>query len=328
MWECARRAVTVDASAPLRKAVEAISSDFRHLQTEQRKWATYLKALRPHQWLKNTLVFLPAVAAQSGSVEIWTNSVLAFIAFSLIASSVYILNDLADLSADRAHPRKRNRPFASGAVPLSHGAVMSFGLWLAGILTALAIGRPEFLVLLFGYYALTVAYSFSLKRRLMIDIFLLASFYSLRVLAGGIASGLVLSEWLLAFSIFIFLSLAALKRQAELTDGVATGRAQATGRAYHVDDLPIVTMMAIGSGYVSVLIMALYISTPMVQSHYNTPQALWGICLVLLYWVSHMVMTAHRGNMDDDPIVFAMRDLASQVCSLLIVGIVLTASFL
>jgi 4-hydroxybenzoate polyprenyltransferase len=251
---------------------------------------------------------------------------MAFVAFCLVASSVYVLNDLLDLEADRSHPRKRNRPFASGAIPLAHGIAISIGLTAAGILTAFAVGRLEFLALLLCYYGLTLAYSLDLKRRLVIDICTLATLFSMRVLAGGLATGIPLSEWLLAFSIFIFWSLAALKRQAELAEGAANGRLQAVGRAYHSNDLPMVTAMAIGSGYVSVLVMALYLNSPKVQSLYAQPQFLWGICLVLLYWISHMAMAAHRGNMDDDPIVFALRDRVSQICGLLIAGLALAAN--
>lgn len=328
VWKDARRAITADAPASLRKAVESVSSDVQHLGTENRKWTAYAQALRPHQWLKNILIFLPAIAAYNSSADTWVAAFVAFVAFSLVASSVYVLNDLLDLSADRAHPRKRYRPLASGSVPLSHGSLMAPGLLIAGFVSALAVGRLEFIGVILGYYVLTTAYSLSLKRRLVIDICTLAGLYTMRVVAGGVATGLPLSVWFLAFSIFVFFSLAAVKRQAELVDGMATGRVQATGRAYNVEDLPIVSMMAIASGYVSVLVMALYINTPAVQSLYNYPQLLWGICAILLYWISRMVMIAHRGNMDDDPIVFATRDRVSLICGLVIAGIVISGRFL
>ena len=205
---------------------------------------------------------------------------------------------------------------------------MALGLLILGLLTALTVGRLEFIGMISGYYVLTTAYSLSLKRRLVIDICTLAGLYTLRVLAGGAATGLPLSVWLLAFSIFVFLSLAAVKRQAELVDGMATGRLEAAGRAYHVEDLPIVAMMAISSGYVSVLVLALYINTPEMQGLYSHPQLLWGVCPILLYWISRMVMLSHRGRMDDDPIVFAARDWVSCVCGLLIAGIVISGSLL
>jgi 4-hydroxybenzoate polyprenyltransferase len=330
IWERSRRGLTVDASVSLRAAVENVSTDVQHVDSMPgngtRTRAAYAKALRPHQWLKNILVFLPAVAAKESASEVWTQSILAFVAFCLVASSVYSLNDLLDLAADRSHPRKRERPFASGAIPLAHGAAMSLGLAVAGFLVSLTVGRPEFVFLLLSYYGLTLAYSLYLKRRLVVDICTLACLFSLRVLGGGLATGISLSEWLLAFSIFIFWSLAALKRQAELADGAANGRLQSVGRAYHNDDLPMVAAMAIGSGYVSVLVMALYINSPTVQSLYAHPQFLWGICLALLFWISHMAMAAHRGTMDDDPIVFAMRDRVSRVCGLLVALLVVAGN--
>ena len=328
VWEKAKRAITVNASASLKKAVEAISSDTEHLGSQSIDWRPYVKALRPHQWLKNLLIFVPAIASHNISSDTWLEALLAFIAFCFVASSVYVLNDLLDLSADRNHPRKRFRPLASGDIPLIHGSFMALGLLILGLLTALTVGRLEFIGMISGYYVLTTAYSLSLKRRLVIDICTLAGLYTLRVLAGGAATGLPLSVWLLAFSIFVFLSLAAVKRQAELVDGMATGRLEAAGRAYHVEDLPIVAMMAISSGYVSVLVLALYINTPAMQSLYSHPQLLWGVCPILLYWISRMVMLSHRGRMDDDPIVFAARDWVSRICGLLIAGIVISGSLL
>jgi 4-hydroxybenzoate polyprenyltransferase len=285
-----------------------------------------MRSLRPHQWLKNILIFLPAIAAHDLSAQTWLSAILAFIAFSLVASAVYILNDLLDLSADRDHPHKRTRPLASGDVPLAHGTLMVPVLLLLGAAFALAVGSWEFLAIMLAYCIATTAYSLTLKRKLILDICTLAVLYTVRIFAGSVATGIPLSVWLLAFSIFFFLGLAAVKRQAELVDGLAKGREQAARRAYHVDDLPIVAMMAIASGYVSVLVLALYISTPTVQSLYSHPSLLWGVCLVLLYWISRMVMIAHRGNMDDDPIVFAVRDKVSRICGVLIVGIVVAGS--
>lgn len=326
VWKCARRAITAGVPAALRRAVDAVSSDVQHLKTERRNWLAYARALRPHQWLKNILIFVPVIAAQDLSAGTWLSSVLAFVAFSLVASAVYVLNDLLDLEADRGHPRKKNRPLASGDVSLAHGGLMVPALFALGAVFASLIGRWEFLGLLVAYSVVTTAYSLTLKRKLILDICTLAVLYTTRLLAGSVATGITLSVWLLAFSIFFFLALAAVKRQAELVDGLASGRDQAARRAYRVDDLPIVAMMAIASGYVAVLVLALYINTPAVQDLYHRPSLLWGVCLVLLYWISRIVMIAHRGNMDDDPIVFAVRDRASQICGGLIVGIVAAGS--
>ncbi|SON57981.1 Decaprenyl-phosphate phosphoribosyltransferase [Hartmannibacter diazotrophicus] len=317
VWQHAKKVITVNAPTSLRGQAEKLGPEFEHLTTSGSSAKAHLKALRPHQWLKNSLVFLPMFAAHQLDIITVLESFFAFVAFSLIASSVYVLNDLLDLAADRAHPRKKKRPFASGAIPIANGTWMAPGLLLAGVLISLALGWKFALVML-GYYVMTTAYSLHLKRRMVVDICVLAGLYTVRIVAGGVATGIPLSVWLLAFSIFLFFSLAAVKRQAELVDSAQRGKLSATGRGYHVDDVPIVSMMAIGSGYVSVLVMALYLNSPAVMVLYPYPAALWGICLVLLYWISRMVMVTHRGNMHDDPVVYATKDRISQICLLLV----------
>jgi 4-hydroxybenzoate polyprenyltransferase len=248
-------------------------------------------------------------------------SLLAFICFSVVASSVYVLNDLLDLAADRAHPRKKNRPFASGSIPIAHGTWMAAGLLLLGAALAVSIS-VDFLLAMAAYYLLTTAYSLHLKRRIVIDICVLAGLYTARIIAGGVATGIPLSVWLLAFSVFFFLSLAAVKRQAELIDSAERGNLKANGRGYHVDDLPIISMIAIGAGYVSVLVMTLYVNSPAVVQLYAHPEALWGVCGVLLYWITRTVMVAHRGHMHDGAVVYAAKDRISQMCLLIILGFV------
>jgi 4-hydroxybenzoate polyprenyltransferase len=319
VWREAAKAVTVNPSRTLKAKVEALGPEVQHLSSRSGSAKAYLKALRPHQWLKNFLVFLPMLAAHKWDAETFGQSLLAFVAFSLVASGVYVLNDLLDLSADRAHPRKRNRPLASGALPIAHGTWLVPILLLSGLAFAIPLGSLFVLVLL-GYCSATTAYSLWLKRHMIIDICTLAGLYTTRVVAGGVATGIPLSVWLLAFSIFFFFSLAAVKRQAELIDGVATGAVTAHGRSYHVNDLPVVASMATASGYVSVLVMALYLNSPTVSALYSYPEALWGICLVLLYWISRMVMATNRGNMHDDPLVFAVKDRISLICLALVVG--------
>ena len=277
-----------------------------------------LAALRPHQWLKNLLVFLPMLAAHRLDAETLLQSGLAFAAFCLVASSVYVLNDLIDLSADRTHPRKRRRPFASGSLPIVAGHWIGPLLLAAGAAIAVGLGG-EFVLLLGSYYVVTLAYSLVLKRLLVIDICMLAGLYTLRIMAGAAAAGINLSVWILAFSIFFFFSLAAVKRQAELVDSSSRGELGASGRGYRVGDLPLISQMATSSGYVSVLIMALYVNSPQVRDLYQKPSALWGICLVLLFWISRMVMVTHRGKMNDDPVVYAAKDPVSLLCVALIV---------
>jgi len=319
VWQIAAKAITVNLSNSLKTRVNALGGDVQHLTVPRTSAKAYLKALRPHQWLKNILVFVPMLAAHKLTAETLGQSLLAFIAFSLVASSVYVLNDLLDLSADRAHPRKRHRPIASGDISIAHGTWLVPLLLLAGMAFVLPLGGSFFLVML-TYFAVTTAYSLYLKRRSVIDICALAGLYTIRIVAGGTATGIPLSVWLLAFSIFLFFALAAIKRLAELVDAAASGEITAKGRSYHVDDVPVVTNMAAAAGYVSVLVMALYINSPAVLEHFRRPYALWGICLVLLYWISRMLIVTHRGEMHDDPVVYAVKDRVSEICFLLVVA--------
>ncbi len=309
-------------------AVAAGSNDFTTFsgQPARTGFSPWIKALRPHQWLKNALVFVPLVAAHRLEPAAILAACLAFAAFSAIASGVYVLNDLLDLAPDRAHPRKRNRPFASGAVPLVHGGWMAAALLAAGGGIAALIG-PAFLAAMAAYFVLTTAYSLHLKRVMVIDICILGLLYTLRVVAGGLATGVPLSVWLLAFCLFFFFSLAAVKRQAELVDNAARRELAPSGRGYHVDDLPIISMMAIGAGYVSVLVMALYVNSPDVLQLYPRPAFLWGICCLLLFWITRTVMLAHRGLMHDDPVVYAARDLTSLACGAAVLACVVLGTF-
>ncbi len=325
VWKHARRAITVNLSEAMKTRATQVADEIEHLATHTPTLGAYLKAIRPHQWIKNVLVFLPMLAAhQINGASLFT-SLFAFVSFSLVASSVYVLNDLLDLDADRAHPRKRRRPFAAGNIPIAAGTWMAAGLLGLGAVIAAFLGSAFFAVMV-GYYALTTGYSLHLKRRIVIDICVLSGLYTMRIVAGGAATGIPLSVWLLAFSIFFFLSLAAVKRQTELVDNVKQGKLKASGRGYHVADLQIISMISIGAGYVAVLVMALYVNSPAVIQLYAHPEALWGVCAILLYWISRTVLLAHRGAMHDDPIVYAAKDRLSQVCFLIILALVLAGA--
>jgi len=327
VWEAATRTITVNLPSSLKAQVDQRGGQIEHLSTAPRLLRPYIKAIRPHQWLKNVLAFLPMLAAHQYDGATFLFTLLAFVAFSMVASSAYVFNDLLDLSADRAHPRKKFRPFASGAVPIVHGTVMGVGLLVMGLIIGVFLG-PAFLAVIIVYYAITTAYSLDLKRRTVIDICTLASLYTLRIVAGGAAAGIPLSVWLLAFSLFFFLALAAVKRQAELIDTAKRGKLDVSGRGYQVDDLPLITQIAISAGYVSVLVMALYVNSPSVVELYTYPIALWGVCLILLYWITRIVMITHRGRMDDDPVVFGAKDRVSQLCFVAMLGCALGGAFL
>ncbi|MEL6204848.1 MAG: UbiA family prenyltransferase [Pseudomonadota bacterium] len=268
-----------------------------------------LRALRPYQWVKNLLIFLPLLAAHD--ISSLGAAIAAFAAFSLTASSVYVLNDIADLSADRAHPRKCRRPFASGALTVAEGLRLAAGLVIGALALSVLFTPTTFLAVLGAYYVTTFAYSLWFKRKLIIDVMALAMLYTVRIAAGAVATATILSPWMLGFSMFMFLSLAAVKRQAELTDMVARGADAIAGRAYRADDLPVVRSMALSSGYAAVLVFALYVTSDDVTALYARPEILWAVCPLLLYWITRMVMKTHRGRMDDDPIVFAAKDLVS-----------------
>lgn len=317
VWDAVDLGITVEASDAVRAQAAKLSTPIEDLSTPERSIKPYLKALRPHQWLKNVLVFMPMLTAHQITGATFLASLVAFIAFSLIASSVYVLNDLLDLRVDRAHPRKCKRPFAAGAIPIAHGTGMAAGLLGAGVILSLLLGGTFFLTMLV-YYLATLAYSLNLKRRAVVDICVLAGLYTMRIVAGGAATGIELSVWLLAFSIFFFFSMAAVKRQAELVDMAERGKLSASGRGYSVKDVEIISMMALAAGYVSVLVMALYVNSPAVVELYSTPATLWGICFILLYWISRVAIITHRGHMNDDPVLFAAKDRNSRICAVMI----------
>lgn len=327
VWKSAATAVTVGLSAGLRATVDAMHSEATHLAPPASLLPATLRAMRPHQWLKNLLIFFPLLAAHLFSVGALAQASLAFLAFSLVASSVYLLNDLLDLASDRAHPRKSKRPLASGALPLAKGMMLVPVLLVAGLAIAATL-TPLFLLVIGFYYLMTIAYSLWLKRKPILDICTLASLYTLRVAAGGAATGIALSVWLLAFSAFLFFALAAVKRQAELVDMAHRGLQSVAGRGYRVNDLPIVTQMATASGFVAVLVLMLYVNEPTVLTLYSAPVLIWGACLVLLYWIARMILIAQRGEMEDDPVVFAARDRVSQIAFVMIIGLFVGAGLL
>ncbi|HEU4652110.1 MAG TPA: UbiA family prenyltransferase [Croceibacterium sp.] len=327
VWERAAHAVTVNPNRAFRARVDALGKETEHLAAGSARARDYLRVMRPHQWLKNVLVFAPMLASHQLTPANVVQSLLAFVAFSLVASSTYVLNDLLDLAADRAHPRKRSRPFASGAVKVSHGTWMAPALGLLGAAVALASG-PGLLAMLAAYFVATTLYSFWLKRLVAIDVCVLAVLYTMRILAGSVATGIPASVWLLAFSTFFFFALAAVKRQAELVDGIASGTVRARGRGYHVDDLSIVSNLAVSSGLVSVLVLALYANSEPVQQLYRTPEVLWGILPVLLFWHSRIAILTNRGQMHDDPLVFAARDPVSHCCIAAVGALALAGTWL
>lgn len=279
--------------------------------------ATVLKALRPTHWLKNLLVFVPVFAAhRSHDFTLLGKSLAAFVAFGLCASGGYLLNDLIDLDADRHHPRKRSRPFASGDLPLSVALIMAPLLVLAGCALGAWIS-PLLPVMLAGYFILSLTYSLHVKKVAILDVLFLAGLYNLRIMAGSAAVGIWSSHWLLAFSTFLFFSLALVKRYGELAIMKRIDGDGAKARSYELSDAELLAAMGVSSGFLSVLVLALYIASDKAQTLYAQRGLLWFLCPLLMYWIGHVWLTAHRGSMHDDPVVFAMRDRTSRILFLL-----------
>jgi len=311
VWKSARRAILVNASASVDRQAQGLCQVERAFPAHRLGISDWRRVLRVHQWMKNLLLFVALFAAhQLSSGQAWQQLVVAFISFSLCASSVYIANDLFDLESDRQHPRKRLRPFASGCVPVWMGVVLAPVLLLVSVILAWQVGG-HFLFWMLFYFVLTCAYSWGLKRLVLVDCLALAVLYTLRIVAGAAAADLGLSMWLLAFSVFLFLSLAFVKRYAELQVQHEQGKHKAHGRGYYTSDAPLIQMLGITSGYASVVILALYLNSSTVVQLYRTPEIVWAVVPTMLFWVSWMWLRAHRGEMHDDPLVFAVKDKPS-----------------
>ena len=268
--------------------------------------AALLRAMRPHQWVKNLLVFVPIFTADAmGDWRSWAGGILAFLAFCAMASSVYLVNDLLDLAADRAHPQKRRRPFASGTAPLPVGVGLSMVLLLAGAAFAFAGG---ILLVVLAYAAISLGYSLWLKRQPLVDVFALAGLYTVRLIGGGEATGHALSLWLLAFASFLFLSLALVKRVAEVMDSAARSTNKISGRGYGLDDLVILELFGVCSTFASSLVLALYVQYETTSGRFESPALLWCIVPLVLLWNCRMWLSTTRGYMHHDPIMYAARD--------------------
>ncbi|MEP0546461.1 MAG: UbiA family prenyltransferase [Rhodothermales bacterium] len=286
------------------------------------------RALRTYQWVKNVLLFVPMLMAHEVmDAGQWGQAALGFVAFSLCASFGYVVNDLVDREADRQHPAKRHRPFASGALSPASGYVLAPVLLAAAFAIAWAALPGAFLVALAVYLATTLAYSFAMKRQPVLDVLVLAGLYTLRILAGGAATGVPVSEWLLAFSMFFFLALALVKRFAELKRLDVAPERSLHGRGYRGDDLPVLRTAGLASGYLSVLVLVLYVSSPEVTMLYERPTLLWLVGALLLYWMTRVWLLAERGRVDDDPILFAAKDRTSYAVFALM-GLMLLAATL
>ncbi|WP_407278726.1 UbiA family prenyltransferase [Aromatoleum evansii] len=315
VWAAARKAYVVNPESGVLSRARSLGNVEKVIHSNSAGLRDWLKALRIHQWMKNLLIFVPLLAAhQVANPTMWLQGLLAFLFFGLCASSVYLLNDLLDLADDRHHKTKRHRPFAAGRLAIKSGLLAFPVLLLVAFTGALSLLPWQFSAVLLAYYLATLTYSLLLKRYMAIDVIALALLYTTRIIAGAAAFGLGLTFWLLAFSMFMFLSLALVKRYAELRDARRKGHSEKTrGRGYYPDDIEMVSSLGAASGYLAVMVLALYIHDPATMVLYAQPQLIWLACPLLLFWITRVWMLTHRGQMHDDPVVFATRDRVSLV---------------
>jgi 4-hydroxybenzoate polyprenyltransferase len=330
VWEDSKGAVVVGRNKAFSDKVSKLTAVHDRIPNRNKSYLkTLVKQIRVYQWVKNILMFLPIMTAHIQLASDYIQAFWAFIAFSLVASSVYVTNDLLDLTSDRHHPRKRKRPLASGDMPLLHGLFYAPFLFLLGYIIAFFIvGRGEFILVLTVYYTITTAYSFLLKRIAIMDIIVLAILYTIRIIAGSAATGVSTSEWLLAFTMFIFISLAVVKRYTELIVMKKDKKTKIMGRGYQTEDAALLLGIGPASGYLAVLVFTLYVNSPKVATLYSEPILLWAIAPFMLFWVTRMWLLAHRGEMTDDPIVFTVKDKYSYIIGFFVLSIALTAKLI
>ena len=321
VWKHARRAIGVNLSARLKRRVRALDRDARFLPGPRCSALDVLEILRPRQWVKNLLVFAPALAAHETRPEIWLLLAWLFVALSACASGAYLLNDLLDLPHDRRHRSKRSRPLAAGKVRLLPAMGLGAALATAGLAAAFRLSAPVGLFLLL-YLGGALGYSLALKRKPLLDVVTLTVLHVLRVLAGAAAASVALSHWFLAFSLFVFLTLAIIKRQGDLVSLREAGRDMPAGRTGAAGDLVVTTALG-AAGLASTVVLAMYLHSPEAGDAYTRPGLLWGVCPLLGYWLGRMALLANRGVIDRDPIVFALGDGRSRLTGL---GILLLAA--
>lgn len=317
VWGMARRRVAVQPAALVRKHLLALDGSAIILHRNSGLLRSWIKLLRIYQWAKNALVFVPLLTSQHFDLVSLGKAAAGFVALSLAASGIYLINDLVDLDADRKNDTKKHRPLAAGTVPVRDAMIFAPVLVAAATAFAFQIA-PWFGAVLICYLALTTAYTFVLKRKMMIDVVALAFLYTLRVIGGAAAIAVPVSEWLLAFSMFIFTSLALIKRYTELIGRLDGNLPESTNRNYRKIDLDIVAAMAAAAGFNAVTVFTLYAGSETARSNYASPQLLWLVGPVLMYWIGRTLMLAHRRQLHDDPIVFALRDANSLLCAVIL----------
>ncbi len=310
VWGKARRGIVVNPHLGVRVAAQKCCSIERVFDDRPAVMRTWIRQLRLYQWQKNLLLGIPLLTAHVFDPTSLLAVLLAFFAFGCVASASYLLNDLIDLPTDRRHPRKCKRPFAAGDLPLGAGLGVMIALLAAGLIVA-ALESYSFLLVLLAYLILTLSYSLYLKTFVILDVILLAALYTVRMIAGTVVIQVQMSSWLLAFAMFTFLSLALVKRTSELVTMQGMSREAADGRDYRVSDYGMLTAMGVASGYLAVVVLALFIDSPQGRGTYSHPRLLWLLCPLLLYWVSRLWIKTGRGEMHDDPLLYSVYDRTS-----------------
>ena len=323
LWQHSAKAIAINPARSVARDLNRLGVDHEIIQSKDPRLNTILKQMRVFQWAKNSLVFLPLLAGHHFLDKLrWRGALIAAAAFSLLASAVYVMNDMLDVDADRAHHSKNRRPFASGDLPLKTGFLLMPLLLAGSALISLPLsGQTQ--AYLGMYFLLNVAYSWRLKEVVLIDTVTLAGFYTLRILAGGSAANTPVSQWLLSFSIFFFFGLAMVKRYTELLRG--KGSHHVEGRGYSFNDKQAVFVTGVASSFLAILICVLYLNGREVAALYSRPDYLWLLAPILLYWSSRVWLLAQRGELHEDPVVFAVRDRDSWIVAILIAGILALA---
>lgn len=325
VWAQAAEIVVVNAPSTLVAQAQKIKTPSLIIPPRPFKLRLVIKALRLHQWAKNALLFVPLMAAHDLNGDSWLVTLLAFIAFGMCASATYVINDLFDLASDRAHPRKQARPFAAATLTIQFGlalvlVLLPLSLWLAAVVSL------PFFALMTLYVVVTLLYSARLKQIAIVDVLVLASLYTHRILAGGLVSAVVISNWLLAVSLFMFLSLALVKRCAELEFMSGDGKVSLAGRGYRTSDLSYLISMGIASGFVAVMLLALYIDSQIGGFMYPHAEILWLILPLMLFWIMRLWLKIARMEIHDDPLLFAITDRTSWIVAALVACVALAAT--
>lgn len=326
VWATARRAIVVSSNDSFIAKARETNPDVTVLPSVRKGFRPLVKQMRIYQWVKNLLLFLPILLAHRwGYVEGFVSVGLAFLSFGFAASFVYIVNDLVDLDSDRSHPNKRRRPLACGAFSIKRAFAVLPVLPVLSFAIAFAWLPIEFVFVLLAYLVITFLYSFKLKRIYIVDVIVLSMLYTVRILAGSLSSDVPVSSWMLQFSVFLFTSLAFVKRYTELRTAASLGNKSAKGRGYSTSDIEMIRSVGPISGYLAVLVFAFYLNSAEVARLYANTVTLWPVTLCLLFWITRIWFKAHRGEMTDDPIVFTIKDPASYAVFLIIIALLIGA---